>query len=498
MSKPLLITLLPLLGACFSSSDDAPTTPASGAAAPAATDAPTGGAPPITGLHLQSLVASSGDGVEAVLDGRPATGWSPEGDPMDEGILLRFEEPTRVLQANIQLCADSAAATFQTYINGNENTRVRVNPGGPVLIPWREQLDSPALKSLYVRVLFPDGPVEICEIGLALPPEIGKQVRPPRTVPATIAASSVLEPADAYHPAYLYDGRTDFGWVEGVDGLGQGESVTITFEAPTTITGFDLWNGYQRSEDHFRKNARASALSLSVDGAESIPLTVSDTQGPQFLALPAPVTGERFELSITGTIEGSKYADLVLSELRPHDELGPLALSIPDLDQRQKALVGSLQAGGLALIVDKTWQSVCDDTRFTLRSNHSFVVYATTAEDPDNETHEVFDGAWVVRNQSGNVGEIQLFGRRHRTETSWVPYGSAEVASSVRIAGGKSKLWLHDISFNAESIEALNEPAFRSAHAWCQPEGVAWADASEDPLLFVTGSSLAGIFRLSD
>ena len=45
-------------------------------------------------------------------------------------------------------------------------------------------------------------------------------VRAPRTLAATAKASSVLAPADAYHPGYLFDGRLDFGWVEGVKGPG--------------------------------------------------------------------------------------------------------------------------------------------------------------------------------------------------------------------------------------------------------------------------------------
>jgi hypothetical protein len=490
-----LATLLTLLSACGSAPEQAPPSVPAPAELQVASRVPVATVPPVTGLHLQALVASSGEGVARVLDGDPTTGWSPAHDPMDEGILLRFEEPTRVMQAQLQLCPESSAATFQSFVNGNENTLVRVNPGGPVLIPWRGMADSPAIKSLYLRVLNSDGPVDLCEVYLTLPPEQAQQVRPPRTVPATLKASSTLEPCDAYHAGYLLDGRTDFGWVEGAEGLGVGEQLTIGFEAPLTITGLDIWNGYQRSEQHYSANARLARLELSVDGGAPLSLAVADTQGPQRLDLPAPVTGKDFVLTVADAVAGSKYQDLVISELRLRDASGPFSLRTEDLAQREHDLLEQIQGHDLDRIVDRTWRGLCNEgVRLTLRSNHSFVRYAQLDEDPDEALREVFDGAWVVQ-ELGAPDSIRTFGRKHRTQTTWVPYGDDQVQSTVRIAGGKSELWLHDAANPSPAAALLEDQAFAAEHATCMDPGSAWLEQDMGDLLFIQGATLAGIYR---
>jgi hypothetical protein len=53
-----------------------------------------------------------------------------------------------------------------------------------------------------------------------------------------------------------------------------GEWLTVTLSEPIELTAIELWNGHQRSQEHFRQNARASRLSLSVDGSTPVPLTV--------------------------------------------------------------------------------------------------------------------------------------------------------------------------------------------------------------------------------
>jgi hypothetical protein len=492
MRRRETLTALALLAACSPAPQDQAIS-ATPSATPSAA-APVVEVPPVSGLHLQALVATSGEGVELLLDGDPTTGWSPAHDAVDEGILLRFEEPTRVMQAKVQLCPESSPVTFESFVNGAQNTLVRVNPGGPVLIPWRGGADTPAIKSLFLRVVNSDGAMDVCEISMQLPPEQGLQVRAPRTIPATVQASSVLEPAAAYHPGYLFDGRTDFGWVEGAEGLGVGETLSIAFEGPVQISGLDLWNGYQRSQDHFSKNARLAAVELRIDGGEPQLLRVADTQGAQQLALAAPAEGQRLELRVAEVVAGSRYEDLVISELRLRDAQGPLGLRTQDLDHQEQALRARIQGHELDRIVDRTWRGLCNEqTRLTLRSNHSFVSYGQEDQGPDDSVSEVFDGAWVD-GELGPPASIQTFGRRHRTETTWQPYGDDQVQSSVRISGGKSRLWIHDFTQPKPAIDLLADPSFRAEQASCMDTGTAWLEQDMGDLLVIDGSTMAGLY----
>ncbi len=494
--RPGPLCLFPLLlAACSSSSDDAAQPPVTQVRPDHAAQATTPEPEPTTGLFLQALVATSGADAAKVLDGDAGTGWRPRGDPENEGLLLRFEQPVRVLEAKVQLCADSGAATIHSYLDGSDNTLTRVNPGGFVKLPWRGGVEAPAFKSLFLRAGSVAGALCVAEVALTLPPEVQGPVRPPRSRVARVEASSVLEPADAYHPGYLFDGRTDFGWVEGAEGLGVGEELTLSFKSPVKIAALEVWNGYQRSEDHFKKNARLSSLTLNVDSRPPVTLQVADTMGPQRLELPEPVSASRLRLGIAGAVPGSRYEDLVISELRLHDAQGALSVATPDLGQRQKALQEQVAGELLSQVVDKSWTGFCDDSEtLKLRSNHSFVHYSAVAEGPDDSVREVFDGAWVVDEQGPGTAGVQLYGRRHRTETSWRPYGDDQVSSSIRIAGGRLELWLHSDALLQKTEALVDEPAFNQAKAWCLTEGAHSAALQGRELLVISGGALSGLY----
>jgi hypothetical protein len=204
-----------------------------------------------------------------------------------------------------------------------------------------------------------------------------------------------------------------------------------------------VWNGYQRSPDHFAKNARAKKLSVTVDATEPIELALKDEQGSQKLQLPKPVTTSSLTLTIKAAYPGTKYEDLVLSELRVWDAQGPRAITTTDLAERAKLMKTELGGGPLEGFVDKTLRSVCQGSGYELeakfRTNHSFVVYRSTNEDTGAVT-EVVDGTWIVKD-----GKVELFGRSHRDETSneesGDPYASGpQETTTVTITGGALKV----------------------------------------------------------
>lgn len=383
----------------------------------------------LAAVHLQSLVPTSGRGADLLLDGNPATGWNPTGDPRAEGVLFRFEEPVALSKVTAAACPSSAEFRVQPYVNG-------VEVGEPLLLgPGKIASTSQRLKarSVFLRVV--DAKGAPCVSDVAFETSAGAlAVAPPRRVVGTISASSVLSPADAYHPGYLFDGRTDFGWVEGAKELGVGESLTLTLEKPVTLAALELWNGYQRSEDHFKKNARAKRLTVSLDGGEPVTLEVKDAMGPQRLKLPKPAQAKVIRLVIEQAVKGTKYADLVLSELRLVDQAGPLGVSTPDMSERQGELEKEIAGRALSSIVDRGFEQRCQRANLKLRTNHTFVSYLDATDEESGAT-EVFDGAWIVKEQAAPWSKVELFGRRHRTEPSSDPYGSGP-SETVRISGG--------------------------------------------------------------
>lgn len=383
-------------------------------------------------VTLQAVVPTSGANAEVLLDGKPDTGWTPEGDAEGEGVLFRFEGEVSLTQVQVESCGGKRTA-LTPFLNGNEQAAVTVQgKKTPVITVSRRKV-----RSVFLR-LDEHGPGAcLAEVTFLADQPLG--VRAPRTLAATAKASSVLAPADAYHPGYLFDGRLDFGWVEGVKGPGLGESMALTFAAPVTVTAIEVWNGYQRSEDHFKKNARARKVSISVDGAEPVELSLKDAQGSQKLALPRPVSTRSLTLTIQEAYPGTKYDDLVLSELRVWDAEGPRAITTGDLAERARALKAEVASGPLKGFVDQTLRAGCQLEGYELeakfRSNHSFVVYRSADEDT-GAVKEVLDGTWILKDGKS----VELFGRSHRNQSSSDPYESPGGKETTSITGGALKV----------------------------------------------------------
>src|SRR6218665_3546216 len=102
-------------------------------------------AEPIT---LQALTSTSGRGAELLLDGDPATEWSPEGDAEDEGVLLRFENPLEIDGVSLRACAGAPTVQVALYLDGaNVLDQQGVNAQTPPL-----SFPAPPPISVFVRV----------------------------------------------------------------------------------------------------------------------------------------------------------------------------------------------------------------------------------------------------------------------------------------------------------------------------------------------------------
>lgn len=131
-----------------------------------------------------------------------------------------------------------------------------------------------------------------------------------------VTASSYLSEKNIKHvPDLIMDGDTTTAWVEGVDGNGEGESITFTFGDLYAVSDIKIWNGYQKSEDLYYKNARPAELELEFSDGSTERISVQDTSsGFQEFALERHVTSY-VKVKIISTYEGSKYEDTVISEI---------------------------------------------------------------------------------------------------------------------------------------------------------------------------------------
>ncbi|MBA3395167.1 MAG: hypothetical protein H0T89_21140 [Deltaproteobacteria bacterium] len=123
-----------------------------------------------------------------------------------------------------------------------------------------------------------------------------------------------------YHPNYVADDDPTTAWVEGSKGSGAGEwlRVQLTPLDATTRVRLRVRNGYQKSKELFGANARAKEVTVRLlPGNLEKKLVLADKDGWQELTIEQP-SGElrAVELKIASVHEGSKYADLCISDIQ--------------------------------------------------------------------------------------------------------------------------------------------------------------------------------------
>jgi hypothetical protein len=170
-------------------------------------------------------------------------------------------------------------------------------------------------------------PVTAPTVLAAKPPEAERMVRPPRPgAPGescarngdeTYCVSSVLKPqfGNSYGPENLFEGPQSAAWVEGQAGQGIGEWIAIEFDGLRTVRSIVVRNGYQKSNDIFRKNNRVRRLRAVFSQGETQTLIVPDRFGSQLLALPRPVRAYWVKFIIDDVWAGNRYADTAITKL---------------------------------------------------------------------------------------------------------------------------------------------------------------------------------------
>jgi hypothetical protein len=138
----------------------------------------------------------------------------------------------------------------------------------------------------------------------------------------TYCVSSVLPGQfnNAYGPANLFSGPQGVAWVEGRQGQGVGEWITVEFDGLRRVRSFVFRNGYQKDDDIWRKNGRVKRLLLQTSSGERIPLELDDRPGVQTWTMNKPVDAQWLKFTIDDVYPGSRYSDTALSKLTVNSE----------------------------------------------------------------------------------------------------------------------------------------------------------------------------------
>lgn len=289
----------------------------------------------------------------------------------------------------------------------------------------------------------------------------------PTLIETKVTASSILNPSTAYQPANLFDSKFDFAWAtNGKTTSGKNETLNLQFTVPQTITGFMIWNGYQRSANHYIANGRVK--SLSVMGANKKPQAIEliDKDGRQSVMLSDPIKETKsLELKISDIFAGQKYKDVLLSEIRFIGAKGEIL--VPETDLVKEAAPAFAQE-----LLDRSYVSqVCGartgDLRFVdtlkIRSDGTFTVFNDkTVAAIDSSESRVLEGNWSG-SAPANKNSLRVFGKRYvRNPNQWAAnYGQHEEQSEPEIFQSDLKIRRLQSLTAAEKkkmIAALLEP----------------------------------------
>jgi hypothetical protein len=431
-SRTVLFTALLALAGCGGDAPKTGNSPASESPAPTTTDTR-----PITWLEgMYATSSSPAHEVYDLFDDDPETIWQTQpGSGPDEGIMLYFTNALPLQSVQVvpeEGSFQSENAFVQTYVNGILGSGGK--PGEQIA------LGKKSVKSLYIRFAktgleqtvkrdkegaeveiesFPsDAYVGIKELNVLN--DKGERLRlvPPERVRGSQSASSILPPEMAYSPANLFDARKEFVWVEGnKTSAGIGETLTFGFEEPVKITAVQIWNGYQRSDNHYAANARVRNFEFGVKDGPGSAYTLRDTKAGQKIQLSTPAVGKDFELKITGIYAGNKFKDLAISDLVFFDGEKPFVMETKLPEQNKAALRNKTGSSPLTQIFNRRISNSVEEAgvvtqqSLILRSDGTFVFYSNDTMPDGTVSQTVADGNWEMVSADVANFVIKVFGR---------------------------------------------------------------------------------------
>lgn len=136
-----------------------------------------------------------------------------------------------------------------------------------------------------------------------------------------------------YHPTYVVDENPATAWVEGVDGDGVGEWLSLPVSAVTAAKAvrIRIRNGYQKSEVLLVANAAPKLVTFELRAGDRVVATreavLDRAMGWQQVVIPAGGHGfDNVRMRIDSVTPGKTYRDTCVSDVLVDVELEPAAL----------------------------------------------------------------------------------------------------------------------------------------------------------------------------
>jgi len=153
-------------------------------------------------------------------------------------------------------------------------------------------------------------------------PDPGRE--PENILPAKAQASSELAPntnaGTNYYASNAIDQDYSTAWVEGANGTGTGETITVWFNNKYPIEVIYIANGYQKSDEVFWDNNRVKEVILTFDDGSKERCTLKDVNEDQIIVLSRPIDSHSVTIEIVSVYKGdADDKDTCITEIMLED-----------------------------------------------------------------------------------------------------------------------------------------------------------------------------------
>lgn len=121
----------------------------------------------------------------------------------------------------------------------------------------------------------------------------------------TKASSELYADSVLFSSDYIIDANSNRPWIEGADGNGIGETVTLYFDKEQTIDILALKLGYARSDEFYYYNNRPSILRFTFSDGNAVEYAFEDINRQNVIELSESVTTSYIEITILGVHDGT-------------------------------------------------------------------------------------------------------------------------------------------------------------------------------------------------
>jgi len=384
-------------------------------------------------LYISNIYATStnlpleNNSVFNCFDSSFNTFWKTiEGSCQEEGIMIKLNKPSFIHRIEVLGHNGIEVENYDIYVDGSGYGSYTID----------EKILNIFIKA---KALCDSKHFSISEINFYKSSNQLYKVLLPEKVAANIKATSELKPNVAYGAINLIDGQKENAWAEGVTTSGIGEEINFKLERKIGITDLLFWNGYHRSSQHFTSNARAKKVLIKdINSGYSEEHELVDKMQTQKISLKSPLFTDELSIKILEVHEGTKYKDLVISEIQFMNNEKFYTLQSKELTKRiEDNILRSERNNILSNILDRNIsynnnsqekegqfiKYINDSRSILLRSNNTFVWYQNELEnivDTKDEEDEmgtniskqiIADGSWYITEESSTYLKIKIFGK---------------------------------------------------------------------------------------